>query len=253
MYYTYLVRPSGVPEGRGPEHRPFWEGLMNYNLRGGFALEILGTLLTMSCLNQKTQFIAPITIVGAVTTAVGALWIQGFRNVADDDGALRHTRGYRAGIKALNLASILDFISSTMTLVYLFSIDAYFDDQWPKERITSASIDPFSATAHLIHGVALILYATSIFLLESYHHEGTSDGWAWANVFLFKLAGILEILLYNRPLYFRLVLLLAMIIALSWAKIFEPLSHRGELKYTQGALQTELYKTKNAAAYYGRQ
>lgn len=102
MYFTYVVRPGDAPEGRGPQFQPFWDGLMNYTLRGGFALHFVGYCLILissfmggnifsifGVLNGKSEDLTHVpivlTFVGTFTCALGSVWIQNFRSIADDD------------------------------------------------------------------------------------------------------------------------------------------------------------------------
>lgn len=102
MYFTYVVRPGDAPEGRGPQFQPFWDSLMNYNLRGGFALQLVGYCFVLvssflggnifcifGVLNGERDDLKKVpivlTFIGTFLLAVGSVWIQNFRSIADDD------------------------------------------------------------------------------------------------------------------------------------------------------------------------
>lgn len=102
MYFTYVVRPGDAPEGKGPHFKPFWDGCMEFNLRGGFTLQLVGSLLILTssllggnilqvfgCLNSNSNDLknvpVVITFAGAFLYTVGSVCIQNFRNTADDD------------------------------------------------------------------------------------------------------------------------------------------------------------------------
>lgn len=102
MYYTYVVRPGDAPEGKGPGFKPFWDGMMQFNLRGGLLLQLIGymALLVSSLIghngvqishtiggNSEYLKSAPIIIlfIGTFFFTAGAVCVQNFRNIADDD------------------------------------------------------------------------------------------------------------------------------------------------------------------------
>lgn len=102
MYFTYVVRPGDAPEGKGPQFKPFWDQCMEFNLRGGFALQLLGYVFILigtilggnvvqvfGCLNGNTEDLKNVPIIllfiGALMYTIGAVCVQNFRNIADDD------------------------------------------------------------------------------------------------------------------------------------------------------------------------
>lgn len=102
MYYTYVVRPGDAPEGKGPEFQPFWGGMMQHNLRGGLLLQLTGyAVIMISCIvggngiqisraiGGDSDYLksAPIIIlfIGTFFFTAGAVCLQNFRNIADDD------------------------------------------------------------------------------------------------------------------------------------------------------------------------
>lgn len=102
MFVTYVSRPSDAPEGKGPQFKPFWDSCMDFNLRGGFTLQLCGYALILvgSTLGGNVFQIfgtldgssydlknVPIIIVfiGSFICTIGAIFIQNFRNIADDD------------------------------------------------------------------------------------------------------------------------------------------------------------------------
>lgn len=50
---------------------------------------------------------------------------------------------------------------------------------------------------------------------------------------------------------FTVMLGVSLGIGFLWALIFEPVSHRFDVKLTQSAMRNEYYKSRNAMAYYG--
>ena len=100
MYFTYVVRPSSAPEGRGPQFKPFWDALISCNLRTGFAihLAVIICLAIISAAGGDYFGIARmLSGVGSqsvdLTSALffclcaidGAVLLLSFRNMADDD------------------------------------------------------------------------------------------------------------------------------------------------------------------------
>lgn len=102
MYFTYVVRPGDAPEGKGPQFKPFWDGCMEFNLRGGFAIQLIGYLLVLigaslggnvfqafGCLNGEPEDLKNVpllvTFIGTFLYTIGAVCIQNFRSIADDD------------------------------------------------------------------------------------------------------------------------------------------------------------------------
>lgn len=277
MYFTYVVRPGDVPEGKGPQFKPFWDGLMNYNLRGGFALQLVGYLLVLvaasmgggvlsifEVLNGKQEKLKNVPIImallGSFILTVGSVSIQNFRNIADDDASIKQSRGFRAGIKALHQASLLDILASAMTTILLFSFMQYFEDDWATKKVGSGSTVIYAYVARTLHALALVLYGGSFFLLENFHGEGTAEFWGWSLCLFYKLAGIFEILALVSSnsianavfdLAFTVSFGIAIIGACLWAMSFELVVGKTDVKLTQSAMRNEFYKSRNAMAYYG--
>lgn len=276
MYFTYVVRPGDAPEGRGPQFQPFWDGLMSYNLRGGFALQLLGYCLILvssllggnifcifGVLNGKAEDLTKVPIVltfmGTFCWTIGSVWVQNFRSIADDDASIKQSRGFRAGTKGLHQASLLDIVSWSMTTILLFSFMQYFEDAWAAKQVGSGSTAIYAFIARSLHSLALIIYGSSVFLLENFHTEGTAEFWGWALALLYKVAGVAELLalITNPPfatfcnVVFTIVLGFTVFSSLLWAVSFESLIGRTDVKLTQSAMRNEFYKSRNAMAYYG--
>lgn len=104
--------------------------------------------------------------------------------------SIKQSRGFRAGIKALNQASLLDILSWTMTTILLFSFMQYFEDDFATKKVGSGSTAIYASAARTLHALSLILYSMSFFMLESFHGEGTAEFWGWALAGLYKFAGL---------------------------------------------------------------
>jgi hypothetical protein len=206
MYYTYVVRPGEMGEGRGPQFQPFWDSIMNYNLRGGFLLQLLGYILIVSSSFLGGNFVcifnvlkgsssalskAPIyiTFLGCFFWAFGSLWIQNFRSITDDDGSIKESRGFRAGTKLLQHGSLFDLISWSMTCILLFSFMNFFEDTWTRTTLNSGSTALFGLIARAVHALTCVLYGVSFFFLEIFHTQGSGEVWGWLLSFLYLTSG----------------------------------------------------------------
>eukprot|EP00914_Ancora_sagittata_P015372 GHVO01030334.1.p1 GENE.GHVO01030334.1~~GHVO01030334.1.p1 ORF type:complete len:333 (+),score=37.73 GHVO01030334.1:110-1000(+) len=279
-YFTYVLRPSEAPEGRGPRWRPFWDTLLTYNLRIGFGIQLAAWFATCICAlaggNVGLQLVhlylgcpkvankvpLPLCVVLNLLWIAGSLSINCFRQVVDDDCSVKQSRGYRAGSKALNAATLLDVISLGMATTLFYSMYAYFEDTWTTEVIGSGSTKIFGLAARIINALAIALYGGAIFCLEAYHVEGTQECWGWIIGMGFKSLGALEILVlattplprisYMLDVGFSLGLGIMLLLALSWSLVFEPVAHHREVKTTQSALRSECFKSRHAMQYYAR-
>ncbi|XP_053990908.1 uncharacterized protein LOC128883001 [Hylaeus volcanicus] len=277
MYFTYVVRPGEAPEGRGPQFQPFWDHVLRYNLRGGFALELFGySLILISALLGGNIFyiVEPLigsikelkdvpiilTLLGTFFYTVGAVWLQNFGSIADDDGSIKHSRGFRAGIKILHQASLLEIISWSMTTISLFSFVEYFEDQWSNQAYASGSTALYGCVARSLHALSLLLYSCSLCFLENFHTEGTGEVLGWLLCLLYQLSGIFELLTLitgegklhtTFSVVFTLLLGFALILSFFWSLSFEHLLNESDVKLTQSAMRNEFYKSRNAMAYYG--
>lgn len=278
MFFTYVVRPGDAPEGRGPKYRPFWDACMAYNLRVGFIIQLIALIGLSIC--SLIGGNAGVTLVGLLSAdssrvkavplqaclffsclwAVGSLFLQGYIQLADDDASIKHSRGFRAGTKALHQATLLDVFSWIMTAVLFYATFEFFEEEWAEEQAGSGSMRMFVLVTRTIHALSLIFYNFGIFCLEGYHTEGTAECWGWVIGSLFKCAGVLEIAclatscsLANSILdvLFTLALGGGIICACIWAAAFEPVVSKYEVKLSQSAIRNEYYKSKNAMAYYG--
>lgn len=104
--------------------------------------------------------------------------------------SIKQSRGFRAGVKALHQASLLDILSWAMTTVLLFSFMEYFDDKFASKSVGSGSTAIFASVARTLHAISLILYGGSTFMLENFHGEGTAEFWGWTLGFVYKFAGL---------------------------------------------------------------
>ena len=276
MYYTYVVRPGQAVEGRGPQFQPFWDTLMNYNLRGGFLLQFIGyqlvvigalfggnvlTIFHVISGKQNTlEYVPiPVTFLGSLCLILGSLWVQNFRSIADDDASIRQSRGYRTGMKLLQQASLLDLISWSLTCILFFSLMHYFDDIWTLNHSGSGTNVIFGLLTRSLHALSCILYGLSLFFLESFHTQGTGDAWGLIIGVLYEISGFFEFLMLFDSSFlaslwdflFTFSFGLALFCSLVWALSFEALVTDTDVKLTQSAMRIEFYKSKNAVAYYG--
>eukprot|EP01071_Lankesteria_metandrocarpae_P002436 Lankesteria_metandrocarpae@DN2327_c0_g1_i1.p1 len=278
MFFTYVVRPGDAPEGRGPMHKPFWDACINYNLRIGFGLQLAafiglcicslvgrnGAVYLSGVLAGNTELVKnvplPLCLFFTCIWIIGTLVLNSFPQLAEDDAAIRHSRGYRAGVKAFQQATLLDVVSGLMTAVIFYSLFSFFEDEWMMEKTGSGSMSMFILVARTVHAFSLMLYAMGVFCLEGYHSEGTVECWAWLIATLYKGAAIFELLslaLSNPTAHnvvdvmFTLTFGAALVLSCLWSAAFEPLLSKYDVKMTQSALRTEFYKTQNAMAYYG--
>lgn len=275
MYYTYVVRPGEAPTGRSPQLKPFWDACMDWNLRCGLLLQIVALVgllifgwiagcgvglisITSGCTRMTSSWGAVGAVICSLLWVGSACLIQGFRNTGDDEGSIKFARGYRAGTKLLNQATILDIIAGGMTTLSIFAQLSFLEDQWQTEAIKPNPMTIFNYTARLLHAISLIVYGAGFMFIESYHTTGTADVWGWILLSLYKTAGVLEflaIVLHSAvlDLVFTVSLGLAVLSALMWAQAFEPIIISNEVQLDQSALRNEFFRSKNSMAYYGPQ
>jgi len=278
MFFTYVVRPGDAPEGRAPKYRPFWDVCMAYNLRAGFAIQLISFIGLSLCSliggnpgvslvgilsadsNRLKSVPLPCCLFFSSLWVVGSLLLQGYRQIADDDASIKHSRGFRAGTKFLHQATLLDAFSWIMTAILFYATFAFFDEEWAERQAGSSSMGLYVLVARSVHSLGLLIYSGAIFCLEGYHTEGTVECWAWTITTLFKTAGLLEIACLATSNYFANTLLdvaftitlgAGLIAACLWACAFEPIVSKYEVKLSQSAMRNEFYKSKNAMAYYG--
>ncbi|GFE52809.1 multi-pass transmembrane protein [Babesia ovis] len=278
MYFTYVVRPGEAPESRGPQFEPVWEFLMNYNLRAGFALQLVSFLvLAIGIYNGGKDPFALLTFFRALPEnfgvtpfsltlichggfIVGTLLIMSFIQMSEDDSSIKQCRGYRAGTKFLLQATSFGAVSWCLSMITFLGATYHFGAQWMEEQIGDGSNWLIYFSSRLFDAFALLLYAGGCFFLETYHSEGTSESWGWLCGLAFMAAGIFEVLALNcinsglfaiiERLY-TFSLGIALSLSALWALIFEPVCHRYDVKLTQSALRNEYYKSRNAMAFYG--
>ncbi|KAL8271371.1 hypothetical protein Esti_004705 [Eimeria stiedai] len=278
MYFTYVVRPGEAPEGRGPQFEPFWTFCVNYNLRLGLLIQLLayGTLLGtiaaggkdplgvlhFSRSNPEAVGKSPLWVaqVACGLLILGNLTTLAFQSLTDDDSSIKQSRGYRAGTKFLQQASSFGVFASTLALLVFYSANYYFDDPWMSLKLGDGSSWLIFFTSRVCDAFALFFYAGSIFFLEAYHCEGAGEAWAWLGAFCFKAAAFAEICALAAwggssfavfDAVYTVMVGVSLSIALVWSLIFEPASHRFDVRLTQSAMRNEYYKSRNAMAYYG--
>ena len=154
---------------------------------------------------------------------VGASCILGFQIFAPDSS--QTSRGFRAGSKLINTAATLDLLVASLRLLqYIYAYQFLGARWWLKYVQTKADWVLFYFGA-LGNSLTLMLYGLGIFYLEAYHEEGTYEEFAWINLGLFMLAGVLECLmaLTGFGAFFSFVQIAALGAATIWAFSFEPL------------------------------
>lgn len=278
MHFTYVVRPGEAPEGRGPQFEPFWNFLMNFNLRLGFLLQLAAYAGLLSCasLSGKSPLsllaflhAEPAYVVNAPEWAVllcCGLWIFGhllnmaFLQISDDDSSIKQSRGFRAGTKFMMQATSLGAISWVFSLISFYASTYYFDDPWMEEKIGGGSQWLIFFSARTCDILSLILYAGSVFFLETFHSEGVGEAWGWLTACAFKLTALSQLVGLTMfgcdgfcvtDAVYTVLLGISLCLATLWALLFEPVSHRYDVKLTQSAMRNEYYKSRNAMAYYG--
>ncbi|CDO66031.1 glideosome associated protein with multiple membrane spans 1 [Plasmodium reichenowi] len=278
MFFTYVVRPGEAPEGRGPQFEPFWDFFMNFNLRVGFLIQFISYILLVGAITIIGK--NPLGILnflralpGSVGTApmplvlfsiggflMGTLLIMSFLQLTEDDSSIKQSRGYRAGTKFLLQATSMGTVSWSLSLICLMASSYYFDDPWMEEKIGAGSSWILYFSSRLIDAFCLFLYGSGCFFLEVYHSEGAGEAWGWLCGMCFIATSFVEVLaltLFNTPLFssldwfYCLFLGLSLFFSVIWGLLFEPISHRYDVKLTQSAMRNEYYKSRNAMAYYG--
>lgn len=247
---------------------------MTMNLRTGLFLQLFSLIaLSVICLMGTTHAFGLVSLttsdvrMNSGTLALAALltsivWLfstlclAAFRNVADDEGSIKFSRGYRAGVKTLSQASLLDAVHAAFMVMFFYAQLKYLDDKWLTESVTPNPMVIYGMCTRLLHGFALILYGGSFFLMEAFHPEGTAELWAWVVWGGYKASGLLEILAVITgcryvDAIFTVTLLATLVVAFTWAQSFEQLINANEVALDQSALRTEYFKSKNAMAYYG--
>ncbi|CBZ52454.1 hypothetical protein NCLIV_022430 [Neospora caninum Liverpool] len=278
MYFTYVVRPGEAPEGRGPQLEPFWNFMVNYNLRLGLLLQLsayLGLLFTISAggndaLSLLSFFRASPEAVGQSAVwavqlccglfILGSLMTMAFQSLVDDDSSIKQSRGYRSGTKFLQFGSAFAVFGLILTLLVFYAANYYFDDPWMQKQLGAGSTWITFFTARLCDAFALVFMGAGIFFLEVYHSEGAGEAWGWLCALCFKLTALIEVIGLTAfgtenfrvvDAMYTIMLGVSLSLGLVWALLFEPVSHRFDVKLTQSAMRNEYYKSRNAMAYYG--
>lgn len=270
MYFTYVVRPSDAPEGRGPQFKPFWDALISANLRSGFAIHLACICCLAVISAAGGDYFGIARMLGGVgsqnmeLTSVlffcllaidGAVLLLSFRNMADDDSCIKQSRGFRAGIKFLNLAALLDIVSWMLTAMSVFMMGSFSGNQWEKKLDGS---NMYFIAARMLHVTALFAYAGAVFCLEIFHSKGTAEFWGWVIASMLKLSAIAEFLVVCTgsaalDVLFTVGYIATLSLCFIWALTFEPIVNRADddVKMTQSAIRNEFYRSKNSMAYYG--
>lgn len=278
MYFTYVVRPGEAPEGRGPQFEPFWDFFMNFNLRIGFLFQLISycVLVSATSLIGNNAFgilkflralpgnvgdtPMPLVLFSIGGFLVGTLLIMSFLQLTEDDSSIKQSRGYRAGTKFLLQATSMGTVSWSLSLICLMASSYYFDDPWMEERIGAGSSWILYFSSRVVDAFSLFLYGSGCFFLEAYHSEGAGEAWGWLCGICYFITCILEILglvFFNSAKFETIDSLFCAFLGLSiffsavWGFLFEPISHRYDVKLTQSAMRNEYYKSRNAMAYYG--
>ena len=152
---------------------------------------------------------------------LGALYILFFQALLADDASW--ARGYRAGTKLLGNAAFFDVLSRTVQFIIYAYMNAHYGPVWWKQFSNGGAEWLVAALARLLYVFALFYYASSLFLLEVYHDNGTNDWHGLLNCFLFTAAAVTEIigLAVPRSAISVIISWIALVSALVWAIAFE--------------------------------
>ena len=169
--------------------------------------------------------------------------------------SIKQSRGFRAGIKFLNLAALIDIVSWMLTAMSLFMLGSFSANQWEKKLDGS---NMYFIAARMLHVVALMFYAGAVFCLEVFHSRGTSEIWGWILSTAMKISAVLEFLVVitgssTIDVIFSAAYIATLAGSFVWALSFEPIVNKvdDDVKMTQSALRNEYYRSKNSMAYYG--
>ncbi|KAF8822764.1 multi-pass transmembrane protein [Cardiosporidium cionae] len=278
MYFTYVVRPGEAPEGRSPQYIPFFEFLYNFYLRISFLLQLVayfGLLLCAFAGNTKSVSLlwllrahpetmgnAPIlgVLIFSGTFIIANVLTLAFVTVEDDDSSIKQSRGFRAGVKFFDHSALFGTLAWSLTLISFFAANSYFDDDWFKYQIGGGSDWLLYFSARSCDVIALFLAAGGLFFQEAYHSEGVGEAKGWICGSLLKFTAFSEIIalcLYGSEAFhiadtvYTTLLGISLTLSCIWAWLFEPVSHRYDVKLSQSVIRNEYYKSRNAMAYYG--
>lgn len=277
IYFTYVVRPSDAPEGRGSQIAKAMVHELSFLMRIGFALQLIGVLGTVFCSLWAEKPLAMISLFkfsGISNQRVpahlmfaflsiwcmGSVFICSYGLVADDDSSIKMTRGYRAGIKALNYGALLDIIAIACSAVSYQANASFYEEPWLTAYLSTGAYDMFYLLSRFTHVLAYVFYGVGTFSIEGFHLEGAGTVFAWALLGLYKATAALEMLalcgfLGNMTHLIELIycvcLTLCHIVSLVWGIVFEPIALKYEVKLTQSAIRNEFFKSQNSIAYYG--
>ncbi|EZG88838.1 putative transmembrane protein [Gregarina niphandrodes] len=213
-------------------------------------------MFTTSSYRLPSSLFAFLALVFSLQYLVGTCMVNGFRNIGDDEGSIKYTRGYRCGVKFLSAASLLDMVQMGLLAIYFLSQLRYYDDMWQVEAIQPNPITIYCLFIRLLHVASLVLYAAAFFYMEAYHSIGTAELWGWGIASMFGTTAFLELLSLvtdSRVTDLMFTILNAFVLMSSavWAQTFEALIVSKEVDMDQSALRNEWFKSRNAMAYYG--
>lgn len=267
MYLTYVCRPHDGPEGRGPEYKPIWDGMIEYGLRSAFGVQLVSVIaLGIASIVQGSIGNIYSTLdaqeIGSTQTSIafmffvstfviGSALLAGFRNSVDDDSAILHSRGFRAGTKAISTAATLDLMSWIISFFGIYGKMNFGDSD---ERVVAVSM--LFTYSRGLHVLALFFYAAAVFLLEVYHDSGVGEAWGWIGATFFKITAILEFVYICTPsnglgLAATIAYIAALLTSFLWSTQFEEMLNANECQMTECNLRNEFYRSKNAMAYFG--
>lgn len=278
MHFTYVVRPGEAPEGRGPQFEPFWNFLMNFNLRLGLFLQLVAYVGLLFCASiGKKSPLSLLSFLKAAADTTGdapvwmvllfcGLWVFGhllnmaFLQIVDDDSSIKQSRGFRAGTKFLMQATSIGAIGWVFTLISFYAATFYYEDPWMTEQLGEGSHWLLFFSGRLCDLFSLFLYAGATFFLETFHSEGAGEAWGWLTALAYQSAAIAELVGLTliggdgfpvADAVYTVLVGVALCLTTLWSLFFEPISHRFDVKLTQSAMRNEYYKSRNAMAYYG--
>jgi len=278
IYYTYVVRPAEAPEGRGIAFANAVVAQISYLLRLGVTLQLVGVLgvalVSLSSSsplqlisifagsdNHKTDTPALSLLVFLTLWITGSLCISLYGLVADDDSSIKMSRGFRAGVKALNFAAFLDIVSVLASTSNFLGYVLVFEENWLTTYLNSGAYAIFFKYSRTAHAIAYAFYGFGYFCIEGFHIEGAGTVFAWALGYLKVLCCLLELLVLSEypgtyasvllELIYSGALILVHATTCLWGFLFEPMSLKYEVKLTQSAIRNEFFKSQNSVAYYG--
>ncbi|XP_053991418.1 uncharacterized protein LOC128883263 [Hylaeus volcanicus] len=242
MWYTTRYEGFDDPKvcKKGPSGVATLQGIFSGLLQTGFLLQLIGltTLFFVYYAYRGTEIFTYDLVftseeqrqlsgfrfwlqIGSGVQLLGSLYILFFHALLADDASW--ARGYRAGAKLLGNAAFFDVLSRTIQFIIYAYMNNHYGPIWWKQFSMGGAEWLVSALARLLYVFALFYYATSLFLLEIYHDNGTNDWHGLLNCFLFTVAGVSEIVALSIPRNAVSVIIswIALVSALVWSIAFE--------------------------------